>query len=51
MQRIGFVAGSVALLAAFGCTARESFSDPSMPIEMARGAEFDIALESNQSTG
>ncbi len=51
MRRIGLVVGSVALLAAFRCTGRESFNDPSMPIEMARGAEFDIALESNQSTG
>lgn len=44
---------SAALLAiAAGCEAsRETFSDPSMPIEMARGAEFDISLKANHSTG
>ena len=52
MIRISFAFGSLALLAASGCAdSREVFSDPSMPIEMARGAEFDIALKSNQSTG
>jgi inhibitor of cysteine peptidase len=44
--------GLLAWGAAAACgRGRETFSDPSMPIEMRRGAEFDIALESNQSTG
>lgn len=30
---------------------RETFEDPGQPIEMRRGAEFDIALKSNHSTG
>jgi predicted secreted protein len=44
---------SAALVAfAAGCeTSRETFTDPSMPIEMARGSEFDIALDANHSTG
>ena len=44
---------SASLLAiAAGCeTGRETFSDPSMPIEMSRGAEFDISLKANHSTG
>jgi predicted secreted protein len=51
-RRILVAAGSLALLAPGACAdSREAFSDPSMPIEMARGAEFDIALKSNQSTG
>lgn len=34
-----------------GASGRETFTDPATPIEMSRGAEFDIALKSNQSTG
>lgn len=49
-MRILAVAGLLAV-AAFRCTGRETFSDPSLPIEMRRGAEFDIALKSNHSTG
>jgi len=38
--------------AAAACdSGRETFTDASRPIEMRRGAEFDIALKSNQSTG
>jgi inhibitor of cysteine peptidase len=47
-------AGLIATLlaaGAFRCTGRETFTDPSMPIEMRRGAEFNVALKSNQSTG
>ncbi|HET7231822.1 MAG TPA: protease inhibitor I42 family protein [Longimicrobium sp.] len=42
----------IVLVGAAACTdGRETFTDPSLPIEMRRGAEFDIALKSNQSTG
>jgi len=45
------MAAAVTVIAA-GCgTGRETFTDPAMPIEMSRGAEFDIALKSNHSTG
>lgn len=50
-RTVACLAVTVAVVGAFRCTGRETFSDPSMPIEMRRGAEFDIALESNQSTG
>jgi len=50
-MRILAAAGLLAVAGAFKCTGRETFTDPSMPIEMRRGAEFDIALESNHSTG
>jgi len=30
---------------------RETFDDSTQPIEMRRGAEFDLELKSNQSTG
>jgi predicted secreted protein len=43
--------GILAVAGAFRCTGRETFTDPSLPIEMRRGAEFDIALQSNHSTG
>jgi inhibitor of cysteine peptidase len=39
------------LLMAACANARETFTDPSLPIEMSRGAEFDIALKANHSTG
>lgn len=42
---------SVAAACDAGAKGRETFTDPATPIEMARGAEFDIALKSNQSTG
>ncbi len=42
---------SVAAACGGGTKGRETFTDPATPIEMARGAEFDIALKSNQSTG
>lgn len=50
-MRILAAAGLLAVAGAFKCTGRETFTDPSMPIEMRRAAEFDIALESNHSTG
>ena len=50
--RILAVVGLLAWAAAVACSdGRETFTDPSKPIEMRRGAEFDIALKSNQSTG
>ncbi len=46
------IIGGLMGCALLGCAdSRETFSDPAMPIEMRRGAEFDVALESNQSTG
>lgn len=47
------LAAVIALFAAASACGdhRETFTDPSRPIEMRRGAEFDVALESNQSTG
>jgi predicted secreted protein len=50
-MRILAAAGLLAVAGAFKCTGRATFTDPSMPIEMRRGAEFDIALKSNHSTG
>lgn len=49
--RVLAAAGLLAVAGAFKCTGRETFADPSMPIAMTRGAEFDIALRSNHSTG
>jgi predicted secreted protein len=50
MKRVILGVAMAALLAA--CKdGRETFTDPSMPIEMRRGAEFDIALKANHSTG
>ncbi|HEU4559006.1 MAG TPA: protease inhibitor I42 family protein, partial [Longimicrobium sp.] len=54
MKRTMMVVGmmvSVAAACGGGAKGRETFTDPATPIEMARGAEFDIALKSNQSTG
>ena len=41
------------LLATAGCGGdrRPSYSDPTQPIEVRAGSEFDLALKSNQSTG
>jgi inhibitor of cysteine peptidase len=54
MTRRVMMAAVVAIGAAAcsgGASGRETFTDPATPIEMSRGAEFDIALKSNQSTG
>ena len=53
MKRVMIVAMLASVAAACGGASkgRETFTDPATPIEMARGAEFDIVLKSNQSTG
>ncbi|HEV7587984.1 MAG TPA: protease inhibitor I42 family protein [Longimicrobium sp.] len=34
-----------------GCDHRPSFHDPAQPIEVRAGGEFELALQSNHSTG
>jgi inhibitor of cysteine peptidase len=46
------IIGGMMGCALLGCAAsRETFEDSTQPIEMRRGAAFDLLLKSNQSTG
>lgn len=51
MRRIVLPALLLVLGASPACTRRPTYDDPARPIDARPGAEFDLALRSNQSTG
>src|SRR4051812_46981519 len=51
MRTITLASLAVVLAGTLGCARGHTFSDPAKPVEVRRGTEFDVALESNQSTG
>ncbi len=51
MRRTRLPALLLLLAAASACTRRASYDDPGQAIVARPGAEFDLALRSNQSTG
>jgi predicted secreted protein len=51
MPRIRPLLPCAALLLLASCSRRATFSDPSVPITVRPGQTFDLALQSNESTG
>ncbi|SOD02708.1 inhibitor of cysteine peptidase [bacterium JGI 053] len=51
MRRLALVALLLAAAGTAGCHHRPSFHDPAQPIEVRAGSEFELAMQSNHSTG
>ena len=51
MSRIRSLLPCAALLVVASCSRRATFTDPAVPITVRPGQTFDLALQSNESTG